>query len=450
MNKHGDLKRSLNLWHIVIIGLGYMAPTVVFDTFGIVSEETNGHVPAAYLFAMLAILFTASSYRKMVVAFPTAGSAYTYTGKSLHPSTGFLVGWMVLLDYIFTPMINALISSIYAATIFPNFPTWLWIISFVAIITLTNIFSLKVSISINTLFVLFQSLVACVFVILSIKELLQVEGTSHLFPLHPFYSANMEMSSLLNGAAILCFSFLGFDSVTTLAEETNDPKKTISRAIFLIVMIGGILFITASYFAQSSLPLFPNIRNVDGTSSEMAFHMGGILFQSILFAASLTSTIASGIVSQISASRLLYAMGKDNIIPRKIFSYVHPRFGTPIINIILIGIVALTAIFLNLATATSFITFGALTAFTFVNISVFSHYFIRKKMRNLKSTIIYLVSPFIGTTLLGFLWINLKLNAIMLGLAWGLLGAIYLFVSKKSKKEIPKFDLDGITEEQIK
>lgn len=451
LNKNAHLKRSLKLWHIVIIGLGYMAPMVVFDTFGVISEETNGHVPAAYLFAMLAMLFTAYSYSKMAEVFPIAGSAYTYAEKSLNPSIGFMVGWMVLLDYIFTPMINALISSIYAEVIFPNFPSWLWIVGFVAVMTFANIFSVKISVSINTLFVLFQFFAVCIFVTLAIKELLQVERTGQLFSAYPFYVADMKTSLLLNGAAIVCFSFLGFDAVTTLAEETKDPKKTIPRAIFLIVMIGGILFIIASYFAQSILSLFPDLKNVEGVSAEMAFHMGGILFQSIFFAASLTSTIAPAIVSQISASRLLYAMGKENVIPKKFFSYVHPRFGTPIINIILIGLVALTSIFLDLTTATSFITFGALTAFTSVNLSVFFYYFVHKQIRNFKSMVMYLISPLIGTSFLVFLWINLEINAIMLGFAWGLIGFIYLLIlTKKSKKEIPIIHLDDITDEQVR
>lgn len=437
MNNQGSLTRSLKLWQIVVIGIGFMAPMVVFDTFGIVSEVTSGHVPAAYLFTAIAILFTAASYRKMVRAFPTAGSAYTYVQKSIKPSAGFMIGWAVLLDYLFTPMINALICSIYTKTLFPNFPTWLVIVLFLLVTTLANVFSVKVSASVNALFVAWQFIAVFIFIALCITNIVQAKGLGGIVSLQPFYTPEMNFSLLMSGASILAFSFLGFDAITTLAEETKDPKKIIPQAITCIILIGGTLFVIASYFEQSALSLFPKIDNIEGTTSVLAMYLGGVFFQSLLFSASVISTLASAMVSQTSASRLLYAMGKDNVLPRKIFGYVHPRFGTPILNLIIIALIGLTAVFLDLSTATSFITFGALSAFTFVNISVFVYYFIRQKMRDFKSIIHYLIFPLIGTCLMAYLWSNLDKDAIILGLSWTIVGAIYLLMlTKVFKKDI--------------
>jgi putrescine importer len=447
LNKLGDFKPSLQLWQIVVVGLGFMAPTVVFDTFGIVSEITNGHVPAAYLFTALAIMFTAASYKKMVRVFPASGSAYTYVQKTINPSLGFMVGWTVFLDYLFTPMINALICSIYTRSLFPNFPTWLVIVLFLLVTTLANIFSLKFSVSMNTLFVGWQVTTVLIFVGLCITQLYQAKGVEGLFSLQPFYSEDMNFSLLISGASILAFSFLGFDAVTTLAEEAKDPIQSIPKAISLIVIIGGALFVTASYFEQSILSLFPKIDDVEGTSSIVAQHLGGVLFQSLLFSASLTSTFASAMVSQTSASRLLYAMGKDGVLPRKLFGYVHPRFGTPVINIVFIGVIGLTAIFLDLNTATSFITFGALSAFTFVNLSVLVHYYIREKRRDFKSVVQYCISPLIGTSLIVYLWVSLDKHAVFLGMSWAVIGAAYLLVLRKvMKRDLSQLKLD---EEQI-
>ncbi|MGG1679539.1 APC family permease [Neobacillus sp. NRS-1170] len=439
MGKEVSLKRSLILWHIVVIGIGFMAPTVVFDTFGIVSKATGGHVPAGYLVTTIAILFAAGSYRKMVRAFPTSGSAYTYVQKTMNPSLGFMVGWSLLLDYLFTPMISALVCSIYVSTLFPNFPVWLTIVIFVLVTTLTNIFSVKISVSVNLLFVTWQFITVFVFTALCIIHLLQAKGPEGLFSLEPLYSSKLNFSLLMSGAALLAFSFLGFDAVTTLGEETKDPKKTIPNGILLIVIIAGVLFITASYFEQSALSLFPKIEDIEGTSSFLAKYLGGEFFQSMLFSASLASTFASGMVSQTSASRILYAMGRDGVLPRKYFSYVHPRFRTPVYNIILVGLLSLTAIFLTLETATSFITFGALTAFTFVNLSVFFHYIINERKRGIKSVLNYLVSPFIGTGLMVFLWTNLNYHAIVLGISWGIIGISYLLVlTKIFRKDLSK------------
>ncbi|OIK13414.1 Putrescine importer PuuP [Bacillus sp. MUM 116] len=444
MENEGSLKRSLTLWHIVVIGIGFMAPTVVFDTFGIVSKATDGHVPAGYLFTAIAILFTAGSYRKMVRVFPTSGSAYTYVQKTMNPTLGFMVGWAALLDYLFTPMINALVCSIYVSTMIPQFPVWLTIIFFVLVTTLTNIFSVKFSVSVNFLFVIWQFIAVFVFIALCLTHLWQANGPEGLFALDPLYSNKMKFSLLMSGAALLAFSFLGFDAVTTLAEETKDPKKTIPNGILLIVFMTGALFITASYFEQSALSLFPKIKDLEGTSSILAKYLGGIFFQSMLFSASLTSTFASAMISQTSASRILYAMGKDDVLPRKLFGYIHPRFGTPVYNIILLGLISLTAIFLTLEAATSFITFGALTAFTFVNLSVFFHYIIKKRNRGFKSVLNYFVSPFIGTSLMFFLWINLNLHSLILGISWAVIGIFYLLILKQiMKKDISKLNFEA-------
>ncbi|MFM1651623.1 APC family permease [Brevibacillus sp. B_LB10_24] len=436
-----ELKRSLKLWHIVVIGLGYMAPMAVFDTFGIVSEVTDGHVPAAYIMTLAALLFTASSYGKMVKVFPRAGSAYTYASRTINPYIGFMVGWSSLLDYLFLPMINALLTKIYLSAAFPEVPGWVLIVSFVIFITLLNLCNVSISTSVNALLVFFQFAVVAIFVLLAIRGLSGSGGTGHAFPVEPFYSSEMSFSGLLMGASILCFSFLGFDAVTTLTEETVRPEKTIGRGVFLITLLGGALFITASYFSQVHFPDVSVFEDPEGASPEISLAIGGKLFQSVFLAAALTSTLASGITSQISASRLLYAMGRDNILPGKWFGYVHPRTNTPVFNVVLIGLVSLAALFLDLLTATSFINFGALAAFTFVNISVIAYYIFRKKLRSPGAIVRYLLVPLIGSSFVLFLWFHLEPASVMVGLIWNAAGLLYLlYLTKFFFRKPPQFE----------
>src|SRR4051795_13674751 len=136
-----SLRRSLGLWTIVGLGLGYMTPMTVFDTFGIVSEETDGVVPLAYIVALIAMVFTALSYGRMTRVFPSAGSAYTYASEVIHPNVGFLVGWSSLLDYLLLPMVNAVIGRIYFESFFPDTPSWIFVIVYVAIVTALNCWS---------------------------------------------------------------------------------------------------------------------------------------------------------------------------------------------------------------------------------------------------------------------------------------------------------------------
>ncbi|MET3288410.1 APC family permease [Brevibacillus fluminis] len=432
-----SLKRSLKLSHVVILGLGYMTPMTVFDTFGIVSTETGGHVPTAYLLALVAMLFTASSYGKMVKEFPVAGSAYTYTRKTINPHVGFLVGWLAMLDYLFLPMINVLLTKIYGSAAFPDVPGWMWIVGATLILTIINILGANTTANFNSLLVLFQVCVTGIFVILAYRAISGGLGTGQIVSAAPFVSPTMSFATLMTGASILCFSFLGFDAVSTYTEEAIEPKKTIPRGIFLTALIGGLIFITASYFGTAAFPDVSIFNDPEAPSPEIAAALGGAFFKALFLAGALVGTVASGLASHTSASRLLYAMGREHVLPNKLFGYVSPRFRTPVINIIVIGIFCLSALVLELEQAISFINFGALTAFTFVNLSVIAHFIIRKKMRGAKAMFRYLISPLIGASFVGYLWYNLDLHSITLGLVWAAIGILYLVITTKGFKAKP-------------
>ena len=154
----GTLHRSLGTMAIVGLGLGYMTPTVIFDTFGIVSEETNSLVPLAYLMAMVAMAFTAVSYGRMVRVFPSAGSAYTYASETMHPNVGFLIGWSSLLDYLLLPLVNALILRSYLEAFFPDVPPAVWVVLVVLMITALVLFSMSNTSRLNGILVMFSIL----------------------------------------------------------------------------------------------------------------------------------------------------------------------------------------------------------------------------------------------------------------------------------------------------
>lgn len=446
MENGGRLKRSLKLWQVVMMGLAYMTPMVVFDTFGIVSDMTEGHVPAAYMIALIGMLFTAASYGRLVRVYPTAGSAYTYTQKAINPHLGFLVGWSSLLDYLFLPMINALLTKLYLSALFPEVPSWIWVVVFVAIVTFLNLRSVNVLANFNTVFVLIQIAIMAVFVILVVRGLHNGEGTGEVMTIQPFFTDDMQLSALVTGATVLCFSFLGFDAVTTLAEETPNAVKTIPRAIFLTALWGGVIFITASFFIQLFFPDMSRFNDPEAALPEIALYVGGKLFQSIFLCTTFINTLASGMASHASVSRLLYVMGRDNVFPKKWFGYIHPKWQTPAFNAVLVGIVSLSAVFFDLVMATSLINFGALIAFTFVNLSVINHFVIReKKHKTVKGFINYLVLPLIGAGLVGVLWVNLETSSLMLGLGWAVLGFCYLlYITKAFRSAPPQFEMEKV------
>ncbi|WP_223591719.1 APC family permease [Neobacillus bataviensis] len=437
------LKRSLGLWAIVGLGLGYMTPTIVFDTFGIVSEETNGVVPLAYLTALAVMLFTAISYGKMVQVFPSAGSAYTYTRETMSPHLGFIVGWAALLDYILLPMVNALIIRIYMVSVFPSVPAWIWVVCYVAIVTAINVWSMSKTSNLNSLLVIFEVVLIGAFIVLAFVKLSQGMGQGTIFTTEPLFHSNIHFGAVLTGATVVCFSFIGFDAVTMYAEEASDIK-TMPKAIMLTVLIGGAIFFVCGYFAQALFPDISGFKVTDDTLPEIGLFVGGTLFKLVFLAGAFAATVASGLASHASVARLLYVMGRNGVLPKKLFGSVHPKFRTPAFNVILVGVVSLLAVAPSLELISSFINFGALIAFTFVNLSVIAHFVFRqKRYKTGKDIFSFLVMPILGAGTTGILWYNLQADALIGGIAWIVIGLIYLaFKTKISKTSIVDLHFD--------
>jgi len=438
-DKDGQMTRSLTLSSVVLFGLAYMTPIIVLGTFGILAQQTGGVVPTAYLVALIAMLFTAYSYGQMAKAFPTAGSAYTYTRKSIHAKLGFLVGWAVLLDYLFLPMVIWLIGAAYLNSAFPSIPMAGWIIAFIVVTTLINVVGLKLAKSVNNLMMLVQLLVLAAFVVLCIHYVVG-DATKSLWNLTPFFNSDMKMPMVMSGAAIACYSFLGFDAVSTLTEETKDPRRTIPRAILLVTIFGGVVFVGVSYFVQLAHPGAEFIA-ADNAAFEIAKNIGGDIFASIFLIGLIIGQFASGLSAQASASRLLFAMGRDAVLPKSVFGKLNARYQTPVNNLVVCGVLALLALTMDITTSTSFINFGAFLAFAFVNLSVVFHYYLPKKQRSLRDVVMYLVFPLIGMVADLYLLISLDVHAITLGLIWLAAGTGYLaYITGLFQREPPELD----------
>ena len=435
------LKRTLSLRHLVFIGLAYMAPLAVFDMFGIVAETTNGHVPLAYLVVMIAVLFTAFSYSRMVRYFPIAGSAYTYVKEAINAHLGFLVGWAATLDYLLLPMINAILSAIYMGAVFPEVPFWVWVVATVGICTLLNLIGVKLAASLNVILVGIQLVVAVVFVVFTIVNINNGANGAE-FSMRPFFSEDIQGAAIVAGAAILALSFLGFDAVSTLAEEAKRPERDVPRAIFIIVAVAGAFFISVTYVMQVLFPDVSELGEIVGASPEIAKYIGGAAFQAFFVGGYMMAVLGCGITQQMSAARLLYAMGRDGALPKKLFSRVNPRTGVPVANVLLVAAIALTALFVDLDQAASMINFGAFIAFTFVNLSVIFVFAKFVKNRSLKAWLGFVLVPAVGVVINVWLWLSLDSISMMIGGAWFVVGLVYLLIKTRGFKA-PAPDLTG-------
>ena len=430
------LTRTLGLRAVVLFGLAYMTPLIVLGIFGIIAETTAGATPSAYLLALGAMLFTAYSYGRMARTYPVAGSAYTYVRRAIDSRAGFLVGWAVLLDYFFLPMVIWLIGAAYLSAQFPGVPFSLWVLAFIVLTTALNVLGIKVAQRANALLMTFQILVLVFFVLLAVRSLVAGSGAGSLFAVTPFLNGDSTVSGIAAGAAIAAYSFLGFDAVTTLTEETRDPRRTIPRAILLVALIGGGIFVLVAYVTQLVHP-----GGVFEDSSSAAFDIagaiGGSLFGAVFLAGLVVAQFASGLAAQASVSRLLFAMGRDSVLPRRVFGRVHPRFHTPVAGILLSGLVGLVALRLDVTTSTSFINFGAFTAFTAVNLSVIALFLRRRRTGERLPVLGYVVVPAVGAAVDLWLLTNLDGTAITLGLVWLAIGVGYLAVLTRGFRQAP-------------
>lgn len=439
-----ELKRVLPLTSLVFYGLAFMVPLTIFTTYGLVTNMTHGMVALTYVITTFCMGFTAFSYVRMTKAYPVAGSVYTYVQKSINPYLGFLSGWVMLIGYMFLPMLNYLVSAIFLTAAIPQIPAWVWIIAFIIIVTVVNHFGIQLTDIFNRAIVWIQLIFLVALMIIAIKFILGGGGEATLIDAPSFINMNeltksgMGLPVLLSGASILALSFLGFDAISTLSEEAINPEKNIGRAILIACIGAGILFTVITYVMQLAWPsAWFEMVDVEGGSYELINKIAGSAMAYIFTAAYAVGCVASSVSAVASASRVLYGMGRDRILPNKVFGYLHMKHQTPTYSIIIMGVISLSALFVSLATAASLLNFGALFGFTMVNLSVVAHYFIKGKRRKGMDIIRYFIAPICGAAFTFIIWLNLDFTSKALGFGWILIGVVYLAATTKMFKKLP-------------
>ncbi len=434
-----QFERTITLWPLVLFGIAYVSPFIVLTTFGVFSAASNGTLPTSYALATVAMVFTAISYGKLAALYPTSGSAYAYARNAIDSRVGFMVGWVVLLDYFFLPMVVWLIGTAYLTDQFPSVPSWVFLLGFILITTAVNIVGIKVATKLNVVLIAFQALIIVLFVIFSLHSILTGTGSGAVF--EPFWNKHSTISAVTAGAALTAYSFIGFDAVSTFAEETVNPRKTVPRAIILTAALAGVIFIVVAYVTQLVHP-GGNFAHPDSAALDIAQQIAGNFFGSVFLAAVILAQLTAGIPIQAAGARLMYAMGRDNALPRVVFGHLHPRLHSPIYNLLLTGAVGLVALTLTVSSSTSFINFGAFMAFAFVNISVIAQ-FIRDRHTKKRNLLSWTLQPLIGLGVIIWLFTHLDKNALILGATWAVLGLGWLtYLTHGFRRPPPEMNFD--------
>ncbi|BCI55116.1 putrescine importer [Mycolicibacterium litorale] len=437
----GQLRRVLGVPSLVLFGLVYMVPLTVFTTYGIVTEISGGRLSVSYLVTLAAMLFTARSYARMAAAHPVAGSAYAYSQKAFGAPIGFLAGWSLLLDYLFLPMLNYLVIGIYLNAAIPAIPPWVFVLLSIAVVTVLNIVGIVSVARANMLIIALQAVFIVTFLVLAMVTVSGSGTVDLLAPLTGDGSAT-GMGPILAGAAILCLSFLGFDAVSTLSEEAKDPRRSVPRAIMIATLVSGVIFFVLSYVGQLVFPS-NDFADVDSGSLDVMTTAGGQFLNIFFTAAYVAGATGSAITSQASVARILYAMGRDGILPRHVFGHVSPRFSTPVYAILVVSVISLAALVIDLTLLASVVSFGALVAFSAVNLTVIKHYFVDLRERSGGAVVNNLVLPLIGFGLTVWLWFSLSGLTLVIGLCWLAIGFVWLLgVTRGFSRPTPVLDLE--------
>lgn len=432
---HGQqpsLRRSLKLWHLIVYGIIIIQPTAPMGIYGVVSNVAGGHVVTTILIAMFAMLFTAFSYGRMARVYPSAGSAYTYVGKELHPMLGYVVGWSMLMDYLLNPIICVIWCSAAAQNVMPSVPYAAWAISFVVLFTALNLRGVKTSGRMNVMLAIGMSIVVVIFLAEAIRYIALVSRPMTGEWLLPFYDpATFSPSRVFRGTSIAVLTYIGFDGISTMSEEVENPRRNIMIATVATCLVIGILSAIEVYAAQLVWPAhtpFPDSM-VDTAYVFVARRVGGLFLFHLLNATLLIANIGSGMAAQFGAARLLYGMGRANALPSRIFAAIDARTRIPRNNVLIVGACMLVGIFmLTYQSGAELLNFGAFIAFMGVNIAALVHY----KFRSKEKVFLAATMPLLGFTVSAFIWLNLNHRAQLLGVAWILVGLALYYIMRRA------------------
>lgn len=433
------LDRALSLRHLLVYGLIFMVPIAPMAVYGFVARQSHGMAPLVYLVGFVAMLFTALSYKQLSGVFPTAGSVYAYVQRGWHPYLGFLAGWMILADYLLGPALMYAFGASWLHGLLPAVPPWIWAVIFVIFNTAINVLGIRLQARTHFLLLIIELIALAIFLAFAIEFVFAARHGAGGWSAAPFFQPrHLNARFVTTAASIAALSFLGFDGISTLAEETKNPRRTVGTATVLALLLIGALFILQTYVAALAHPEYSSLDAKLGFF-EIGREVGGAwLFTLLIVVNVISDGIASALSAQLAIARVLYSMGRDRALPGAAFlSQIDPRLKTPVNGTLLTA--ALSIVLVLLAperVLLRLVNFGALTAFMFLNVTVFVFFYLKQKhYRNVFS---YLLFPLFGLLIVAFVWSGFDRTTFLFGGAWLLAGAILgAFRYKKFKSFDP-------------
>jgi amino acid transporter len=433
-----QLRRTLKLSDLIFYGIVLIQPIAPVPLYGVAQKLSDGHFVLIILIALFAMLITAVSYGRMATLYPTAGSAYTYVGKGLNPHLGFLAGWAMILDYLLQPLINTvwISTALHERAAYfhiPQIPFVIWALIIAGIMTALNLAGVKASATANKVLLAVMSVVVVYFIVVAVRFLYAGQGWAGLFSIQPLYDAKTFNShKILTATSFAALTYIGFDGVTTLAEDVENPKRNVLLAVVLTCLFAGVCSGIEAYLGARVWPDWRSFPNLETAFMDICTRAGGLILSWSMALVLIVAAFGSGLTGTLGAARLLFGMGRDGVLPKKFFGQLTPGTSTPTNNILLIGGLSfIGAVLLNYIGsayehAGELLNFGAFLAFMGVNFACFWQFSMRRRQGAPMNFVRDALLPLIGFIFCGLIWVNLNIIAKTVGGIWFLVGLLYV------------------------
>jgi len=439
------LRRVLTLWDLVFYGIVLIQPIAPVPLYGVAQKLSNGHFATIILIAMFAMMITAVSYGRMAALYPAAGFGLHLVGRGLNPHLGFLAGWAMFLDYLLQPLINTVwISTALHERYLKSVPFFAWAAIIATIITVLNLRGIRSSARANKVLLFLMFVVVGFFIVLAIKFLFREQGFAGMFSTRPFYDpSTFDSHRIWSATSFAALTYIGFDGVTTLAEDVEDPKRNVLLATVLVCVFTGIFGGLLVYLAQMVWPDWHTFSNLETAFMDVCQRVGGIVLFNAMGAILVLAAFGSGLTGGLGAARLLFGMGRDNVLPRRLFGHLSPGSSTPTYNILIIGgLTFIGAVLLNSVGnayehAGELLNFGAFLAFMGVNFATFWQFAVHRRVGERRRVLADIVLPLGGFIFCGLIWWNLNTLAKVVGGIWFLIGLIYVGITTRGFRRAP-------------
>jgi amino acid transporter len=419
-----ELRRALTTRDLIVYGMIFMVPIAPQAVYGFVWDASKGMVPLAYLLGLVGMFFTAMSYAAMSRAFPVAGSVYAYAQRGLHETAGFFAGWLILLDYLLIPALLYLISAVALQPLLPGVPQWAWLLGFITFNAVVNLIGIQFTAGVNRYMLILELLTLALFLGFGLAALHGGAGAGRL-TLTPLYNPHVfSLATVAGATSIAVLSFLGFDGISTLAEESRGGPNSVARATLLSLLLVGALFMVQTWLATDLA------RGMTFTSAATAFYeiserAGGPWLRLVIILANvLASGIANAMVAQAAVSRILYSMARDGKMPAAL-AKIHPRYRTPYVSTIVVAVMGLLVGLLfaeHIDDLASVVNFGALSSFLLLHIAVVHHFLIRQRSGQ---WLRHLLCPLAGFLVIAYVLYEMDRSAKIMGGCWIAIGVVY-------------------------